>query len=115
MHETTFVNQILAVLHQNARKVKDAQKVVANVRLSAFSHVTPEALKETFKALNNDESFTKVSLKVLPLELPVECKSCERKSTITQRQFSCPYCQSADINIQMDKEFFVESLDIENE
>ena len=52
-------------------------------------------------------------LKILPLEILLECKNCKRSTRITKRLFGCPFCNSADVNIQMDKEFFVESVEIE--
>ena len=54
-----------------------------------------------------------MSLNILPLELPLVCKNCKRSTHITEKVFECPFCGSADIDIKMDKEFFVESIDIE--
>jgi hydrogenase nickel insertion protein HypA len=113
MHETRFINEIFAVLKEKLAQEKDARLIVVNVRLSPFSHVAAESLQGSFKELIKGESFKNVRLKVFPLEILLECKNCKRSMQITKRIFACPFCNSADVNIQMDKEFFVESIEIE--
>jgi hydrogenase nickel incorporation protein HypA/HybF len=113
MHETIFINEIFAVLKEKLAKETELEWVTVNVRLSPFSHVGAESLQESFKELIKGESFKKAGLKILPLEILLECKDCKRSTRITKRIFACPFCNSVDINIQMDKEFFVESIEIE--
>jgi len=113
MHETRFVNEIFAVLRHKIGTGKDIRRVSVNVRLSPFSHVSATTLKESFNALVGRKDFKTASINVLPLEIPFECGNCKRKATITKKMFECPFCGSADVNIAMDKEFFVESLEIE--
>jgi hydrogenase nickel incorporation protein HypA/HybF len=112
MHETRFINEIFAVLKEKLAQEKAARQVVVNVRLSPFSHVAAESLQGSFKELIKGESFKNVRLKVFPLEILLECKNCKRSTRIGKRIFACPFCNSADVNIQMDKEFFVESMEI---
>jgi len=114
MHETRFVNEIFAVLNQKIGKNAVSGQIAVNARLSPFSHVTPEGLRGSFKELSKAEGFKNVRLKILPLEILLECKNCNRISRIAKRIFACPFCNSMDINIQMDKEFFVESVEIQH-
>jgi len=74
----------------------------------------PEGLQESFRELSKGEGFKNVCLNILPLEIILKCNNCKRTKTIIKRAFSCPFCNSADVNLQMDKEFFVESIEIEN-
>ena len=113
MHETRFVNEIFAVLNQKIGKNTVSGQIAVNARLSPFSHVTPEGLRGSFKELSKAEGFKNVRLKILPLEILLECKNCKRSSRITKRVFACPFCNNMDVNIQMDKEFFVESIEID--
>jgi len=114
MHETRFINEIFTVLKQKLGKDIVSGRIVVNARLSPFSHVMPEGLQESFKELSKAEGFKNVRLKILPLEILLECKNCNRISRIAKRIFACPFCNSMDINIQMDKEFFVESVEIQH-
>ncbi len=112
MHETRFINEIFTVLREKLCKERVGQQVIVNARLSPFSHVSVEGLQGSFKELIKGEKLKNVRLEVLPLEILLECKNCKRTTRITKRVFGCPFCDSADVNIQMDKEFFVESLEI---
>lgn len=113
MHETRFVNEIFAVLKEKALG-RDAKKIIVNARLSPFSHVSALTLKGSFKELIKGENFKNVSLKIRPLEIPLECKSCKRGTRINKRIFNCPFCNSSNVDIKMEKEFFVESIAIES-
>jgi len=112
MHETRFINEIFTVLKQKLGEDAASGQVVVNVRLSPFSHVAAESLQASFKELIKGESFKNVRLKVLSLEILLECKNCKRTTRVTKKVFGCPFCNSANVNIQMDKEFFVESIEI---
>lgn len=112
MHETRFINEIFAVLEHRLGENIVSGQIVVNVRLSPFSHVNAENLQGSFKELIKRKGVKNVCLKILPLEILLECKNCKRSSRITTRVFDCPFCKSADVNIQMDKEFFVELIEI---
>lgn len=112
MHETRFIGEIFTVLKQKLGEDAISGKVVVNIRLSPFSHVTAENLQASFKELIKGENFKNVRLKILPLEILLECKNCKRNTRIAKRVFNCPFCDSADVNIQMDKEFFIESIEM---
>ena len=112
MHETRFINEIFAVLEQKLGADMAPKRVTVKVRLSPFSHVAAENLQGSFKELIKGKSFKNARLKVLPLEILLECKNCKQSAHVTKKVFGCPFCNSADVNIQMDKEFFVESIEI---
>jgi len=112
MHETRFINEIFAILKQKLSKDTISGQIIVNVRLSPFSHVAAESLQASFKELIKGKDFKNARLNVLPLEILLECRSCKRSTRITQRIFGCPFCSSANVDIKMDKEFFVESIEI---
>jgi Zn finger protein HypA/HybF involved in hydrogenase expression len=112
MHETRFVNEIFSILKEKLAKEADVEQVVVNVRLSPFSHVSAEGLQGSFRELVQGEDFKNVQIRVLPLEILLECKNCKRNTKVAKRVLGCPFCGSSDVDLQMDKEFFVESLEI---
>jgi Zn finger protein HypA/HybF involved in hydrogenase expression len=82
------------------------EKGTVNVRLSPFSYVAAESLQESFKEFKG-KVFEKILLNILPLELPLERKNCKRRVNITTKLFNRLFCGSADVSIQMDKEFLL--------
>jgi len=114
MHEIRFANEILSVLKEKLDKDSVSGEVVVNARLSPFSHVTAECLQGSFKELARGGGFESVRLKIMPLEILLECKDCKRTARITKKVFGCPSCGSSEVDIRMEREFFVESIEIEN-
>jgi len=115
MHETKFVNEILTILRNKLGKSVPFSNVVVNVRLSPFSHVTSKRLRETFKELSKESAFENIRLNINPLDLTLNCRSCKKTARIIKPAFICPHCNSNDINIEFDKEFFIESVESQNE
>jgi len=111
MHETRFINEIITVLRKEYGKIRGATAAIVNVRLSPFSHVTAEGLRMSFKELIKAEAFQRIQLKISPLEILLECKDCNHSVTINKKVFACPVCNSSNLKIQMDKEFFIESIE----
>lgn len=113
MHETIFVNEILTVLKNNSDKGIALRNAVVNVRLSPFSHVTAKGLQETFKEFSKETGFKEVRLNIIPLEVTGYCKNCKSISKVSQAALNCAHCGSVDLDIQIDREFFVESVELE--
>ena len=114
MHETKFVNEILTVLKNNLDKGTALSNAVVNIKLSPFSHVTAERLQETFKEFSRGGDLKEIRLNIIPLEVTMYCKNCKSISKVSQATLNCVYCASPDLDIQIDREFFVESIELED-
>ena len=113
MHETKFVEEIIFVLKHKLEPAALSKPLVVNVRLSPLSHVTPEGLKETFKVLVQNEHFSKNAvLNIKTMEFDVYCKECKKISKAAQPIFNCPRCKSSDLDIQKEREFIIDSVEI---
>jgi Zn finger protein HypA/HybF involved in hydrogenase expression len=116
MHDLKFSNEIIFIVKREIKKLgKEAasKPIVVNVSLSPLSHVKPEGLNETFKQLVRGEGFKDIRLNVKPMEFDLYCKACKKLSKITEPVFSCPSCKSGDVDFDMKKEFFVDSIEVE--
>jgi Zn finger protein HypA/HybF involved in hydrogenase expression len=106
------MHQIFTVLEETLSEKTALAQVTVNVRLSPLSHVSSGNLQAAFKELSKGRDLKGVSLKVLALALPLVCNTCHRRVMIKKKVFACPSCGSANITIKMDKEFYVESINI---
>lgn len=113
MHETRFANEI--ILHIKDALVKHGlvKSMSVNVSLSPFSHVSPEGLKGAFELLTEAEELKNVRLEIKPLALKVDCKDCGNTFESTKIVFHCIKCFSTNIYIKKDREFLVDSIEIE--
>ncbi len=113
MHDTVFVNQIFSLLKSKFGKDTLGKAVSVNVKLSPLSHVTKESLLNTYQELAKGTGFERIKLKIEPLDLKLCCHNCKNDSTVSKVVFKCPHCGSQEIELDFDKEFVIESVDIE--
>lgn len=112
MHDITFVNEIFSVLKKRLAGDALANALSVNVKLSPFSHVTKEGLLNTYRELAKGSGFEHVRLNIEPLGQLLHCRNCKNNSTLTRPAVQCPHCRSQDIEIKLDKEFIVDSIEI---
>ncbi|MCM8783914.1 MAG: hydrogenase maturation nickel metallochaperone HypA [Candidatus Omnitrophica bacterium] len=115
MHETVFANEILAFLKRVLTQESVRKKIVVNVKLSPFSHVSPENLAEAFNNLISDTEFKGTKIVIMPLEILAKCKKCKNISSITRKGLNCQKCGSDNLELNVDKEFYIESIELHEE
>ncbi|MFC1658802.1 hydrogenase maturation nickel metallochaperone HypA [Candidatus Omnitrophota bacterium] len=112
MHETGFANEIFSVLKSRFAKNTIGKVVCVNVKLSPFSHVTAQRLLDTYRELAKAQGFENVKLNIAPLEVQLHCRSCKKTSAVSRPVLKCPACESEDIESCFDKEFYIESVEL---
>jgi len=115
MHETVFVNEIFSVVKNRLNKDKTKTIVSVNVKLSPLSHVTKENLLDTYQVFAKGSVFEQIKLNIEPLSVLLSCHHCKNTSTISKPAFKCPICDSDDIELNFDKEFIIESIEIDKQ
>lgn len=114
MHDIVFSKEIIRVIAEKRRKFPKGSKItVVHVFLSPLSHVTARSLSEAFKQMTSGTDLEGVSLAVKPLPVKMKCSGCGGIFTVTEPTFECRMCQSSDIGIEDNREFTVESLEVE--
>jgi len=114
MHETRFAGEIIFYLKNELVKHREAKSVIVGVSLRPFSHVTPEGLKGTFELLAETEKLKNVTLEIKLLSLKVNCKDCGHTFESSKLTFLCIKCLGTNIDIKKEREFSVDSIEIEN-
>ncbi len=116
MHDKVFAREIIEVIAGKLAELgKEGEMVCANVRLSPFSHVKPQTLREAFSLQAQTSGLKKASLNINLIEIEVKCRSCGRRFLLTSPLLCCRECQSTDLEVTPGPEFFVESLEIGGE
>ena len=115
MHETVFVNEIFSVLKNRFGLDALNSVVCVNVKLSPLSHVSKEGLFATYQELVKGGCFERIRLNIEPLDLLLHCRSCKNDATVTSPTLNCPSCNSRDIELNFDKEFVIESIEIDKQ
>ena len=114
MHETVFSKEIIRVINDKLEDLGSSSKInCVNVRLSPLSHVRPKSLKAAFLQMASRDNLGDISLNIKSSEVELECKSCGKKFKVLKPIFVCPHCKGKDFDVRQEKEFFIESVEIE--
>lgn len=114
MHDLMFTKEILSALDNKLNAVPKGSRIIAvNAALSPLSHVKPETLTETFKAMTKGAKFDGVTLNVKTLKLEIKCRSCKHSFLVDRPTTKCVKCDNSDLDIVYSKEFLVESIEVE--
>lgn len=113
MHDVTYANEIIRAANERLRQAKKGSTIAAvSVSLSIMSHVSPETLTETFKALTKGTGLDKITLKITKVPISIKCRSCNHRFTTEKPVTECPQCGSPDLEIEHSKEFCVGSIEV---
>ncbi len=114
MHDIVFSNEIIKVINDKAKDLDANSKISCiNVRLSPLSHVRPETLRLSFLQIAKAANLEDISLNIKSPEVELRCKSCGARFFVKSPKFVCPNCKNSDFDIGQEREFFVESVEIE--
>ena len=113
MHETGFAKEVVSHIKNALISHKSAKTVSVNVSLSPASHVSPDGLRAAIGLMVETEGLKDINVNVRSMVLAVICKSCGNLFKIHKATFRCPRCLSVDIDIEMGKEFIIDSIEIE--
>lgn len=111
MHDLTFSKQIINAINDKANKMPKGAKISAvNAALSPLSHVKPETLAETFRAMVKGTEYEKITLNIKTLKIDVKCRACNTSFSVDRPTLKCVECDDPDLDILYAKEFVIESI-----
>ena len=112
MHETKFVNDIFVVLRRTLKEYPGAKPVAVHVRLSSLSHLSAQSLSATFKELSRDTAFRDIQLNITAEPVQILCRKCSQRHAVDKPTQRCLLCGSPDIELDMPREFWIESVEL---
>ncbi len=112
MHELSLSSAILdtALRHADGKKVKAVE-----LTIGALRQVVPDSLEFYFEIVSRDTVCEGARLELRLVEARVRCKGCEAEWTLDDPIFRCSSCETSDVEVLTGTEFFVDSIDIEEE
>jgi len=114
MHDLMFTKEILSALNDKLITIPKGSKIAAvNAALSPLSHVKPETLTETFKAMIRGTKFENTALNIKALQLEIRCRACKHSFFIDKPTTRCVKCDDSDLDIIYNREFLVNSIQVE--
>ncbi|MBC7320269.1 hydrogenase maturation nickel metallochaperone HypA [bacterium] len=111
MHELAVTEEIINTVIEvsKGRKVKTIEIVIGD--LSSF---IDESIRFYFELLTKSTSLEGASLLFKRVPVKLRCYNCQKEFN-PDETFLCPYCNSLGGDIIEGKEFYIESIEVEDE
>lgn len=113
MHEYSIVQSLLESCEEHAQQndAKEVTKVV--VKIGVLSGVEPELLETAFNTFKEKTVCNNAQFVMNVQDIVIECLDCNTTSTLAKREFTCPKCQSINIDVKEGEEMYLMSLEME--
>ena len=114
MRDVVFSKEILSVVNNRRKTLSSSAKVTGvRVLLSPLSHVTAKSLTDAFKQMVTGTDLEHIALQIKPLAVKMKCSGCGTIFEIERPAFACTQCGCSSIVVDDNREFLVESMEVE--
>ena len=114
MHELAITQSILDIAVSAARENGNVKVKEIRIKMGEYSGVVPSLIQEYFDLISQDTLAEKAKLIIDRVPVTVRCLSCGFEGAIDKKKIRCPQCGQTDIKLLTGREFFVDSLEVED-
>jgi hydrogenase nickel incorporation protein HypA/HybF len=113
MHEYSIVQSLIDSCEENA-KANDAKKVTKIVvKIGVMSGVEPHLFQIAFDTFKENTVCEYAKLIINVQKVIVKCNSCNQEIELSDKQYTCPNCNSYNLNVLDGEDMFLMSLELQ--
>jgi hydrogenase nickel incorporation protein HypA/HybF len=113
MHELTITKSILDLVLEQAGKAEAKKVGKINLVIGEMTGVVEECVQFYFDFLSQGTITEGAVLSFEMTPTTARCRGCGKPFELKEFDWTCPYCQSNNMEITSGKELFVESIEVE--
>jgi len=113
VHEVGITQNILEIALDHARRAGAERITSLSVEIGALSGVIPEAVEFCFEAVTRGTLAEGARLNIVRIPGRGRCHTCGRESDLDTYTFSCPHCESLDLERLQGDELRLTELEID--
>ena len=113
MHELAITQSMLDLVLEQAEKAEAKSVGKINLVIGEMTGVVDRAVQFYFNFLSKGTAAEGASLAFKVVPTTARCRSCHKEFELGEFDWTCPHCQSNNIEIVGGKELFVESIEVE--
>lgn len=111
MHELGIARNILDIVQHSVPVDRYPEVKWIRVRIGQLSGVVPDSLEFCFSAIISETDMRQATLKMETVPTVSQCRDCGHRFTVEEFAFTCPSCNSANLELLSGRE--LEVVDIE--
>ena len=113
MHELSIAQSILDIVNQHLPVGNTTHVKSIKVKIGKLSNVLPDSLRFCFEAITKDSDFENTQLILNIIPITIKCNDCTKLTENNDYVFSCPSCDSNNINVTAGNDLNIEEIEIE--
>jgi len=113
MHELPISENILEIALSNANKAKAKRITDIYLVIGQLSSFIDESIQFYWDIISKDTIAEGAELHFNRIPAKFQCKRCENSFGLDGADFQCPRCSSTEIEIKSGREFYLDSIEVE--
>jgi len=113
MHEYSIVQSLLDLCEDNAGKNEASKVTKVVIKIGVMSGVEPELLKTAFDTFKEKTICEEAEFIMNIQPIVVKCAKCLSESILQKVEYTCPDCQSMELDILDGEEMYLMQLELE--
>lgn len=114
MHELGLTMHMMDIVKQAADENHVMRIRSIKVKVGEYSGVVPELIREAFKPVSKGTVAEGANLVFECVPVTVMCRTCGKSSRLKEHEFLCPCCGSENIEIRTGREFYIDSIEVDD-
>jgi hydrogenase nickel incorporation protein HypA/HybF len=115
MHELAIAQNILEIVQQSVPENQAKSVRGIRIRIGRLAGIVPDSLDFCFSAIVNDTDMQKARLAIEQVPTFSQCKTCAHRFGIEDWIFTCPICQSTNLDLISGKELEIVDIEVADE
>ncbi len=115
MHELAIAQNILEIVQQSVPENQTKSVRGIRIRVGQMSGIVPDSLDFCFSAIINDTHLQRARLAIEQVPTLSQCKTCAHRFGIEDWVFTCPVCQSTNLELISGKELEIVEIELADE
>ncbi len=111
MHELGIARNILDIVQHSVPVDRYPEVKWIRIRIGQLSGIVPDSLEFCFSAIISETDMRQAILKMETVPTVSQCRDCNHRFTVEEFAFTCPSCNSANLELLSGRE--MEVVDIE--
>ena len=113
MHELAITQSMLDLVLEQAEKAEAKSVGKINLVIGEMTGVVEQCVQFYFDFISEGTPAEGAALSFTMVPTTARCRRCHKNFELREFDWTCPYCQSNNIEIVAGKELFVESIEVE--
>lgn len=115
MHELPVTQSICNIAVREGKRIGAAKICSISIKMGDYCDYVPEIIQEYFNMVSEGTIAEQAKLEVERVPATLYCADCGITSPVEHYKMRCPLCNGRNVELKTGKEFYISSMEIEDE